>query len=94
MVRKRIVVTGQVQGVFFRDACRRMAGRYGISGWVRNLPDGSVEAAFEGPADRVDQLVAWARNGPADAAVEGVEVHDEPPSGESGFTIRPTPRRH
>jgi acylphosphatase len=93
MVRRRVVVTGRVQGVCYRDTCRALAHRHGVAGWVRNLPDGSVEATFEGPADRVEQLVAWAGRGPAQAAVERVEVHDEPPRGESGFTVRPTPWR-
>jgi acylphosphatase len=88
VIRKRVVVSGRVQGVFFRDACRRMAAAQGVAGWVRNVPDGTVEAVFEGPADRVEGLVAWAGRGPRHATVSAVEVHDETPEGLSGFEIR------
>jgi len=57
VIRRRVVVHGLVQGVFFRDTCRRLAEQYGVAGWVRNLPDGRVEAVFEGPADAVCRLV-------------------------------------
>jgi acylphosphatase len=93
VIRKRVVVSGQVQGVFYRDTCRRMAATHGVAGWVRNLPDGAVEAVFEGPAERVDRLVAWAGHGPRQAAVAGIEVHDEAPEGLSSFEVRPTPYR-
>jgi acylphosphatase len=88
MVRKRVLVSGYVQGVFFRDTCRRTATRYGVNGWVRNLPDGRVEAVFEGAEEPVDRLVAWARNGPRQATVTGVEVLVEPPEGLTAFTVR------
>lgn len=88
MVRKRVVVAGLVQGVFFRDTCRREAAAAQVAGWVRNLPDGTVEAVFEGPPDRVDRLVGWARHGPSRAIVSRMAVHDEPPEGLSTFTIR------
>lgn len=76
-----------VQGVFYRDSCRREALAAGLTGWVRNLPDGTVEAAFEGPADAVDRLVTWTRTGPRHARVDTVEVYDEEPRGESAFTV-------
>ena len=88
MVRYRVLVSGRVQGVFFRDACRRMAREQGVAGWVRNLPDGQVEAVFEGRPEDVDRLVAWARRGPSRAAVAGVAVQAEPPEGLDTFLIR------
>jgi acylphosphatase len=87
VVRYRVLISGRVQGVFFRDACRRMAREHGVSGWVRNLPDGRVEAVFEGRAEDVDRLVDWARRGPSRAVVEGVAVRAEPPEGLSTFLI-------
>jgi acylphosphatase len=88
VVRYRVLISGRVQGVFFRDTCRRMAERHGVSGWVRNLPDGSVEAVFEGPAAEVRQLVEWSHHGPRSAAVQDIRVQAEPPEGISGFRIR------
>lgn len=88
MVRRRVVVSGQVQGVFFRDTCRTNARARGVRGWVRNLPDGAVEAVFEGDEEAVEALVAWARTGPRDALVTAVQVHDEQPEGLNGFVVR------
>jgi acylphosphatase len=88
VVRKRVVVSGLVQGVFYRDACRRLAGQHGVAGWVRNLPDGRVEAVFEGAADGVGHLVDWARRGPAQARVAAVDIQDEQPEGLITFEIR------
>lgn len=88
MVRRRVLVSGRVQGVFYRDTCRRRAEAAGVAGWVRNRPDGTVEAVFEGPADAVDRLVDWCRTGPRDAVVDQVTVTDEPSHGEAGFQIR------
>ena len=88
MVRYRVLISGRVQGVFFRDTCRRMAERHGVSGWVRNLSDGSVEAVFEGPAAEVGRLVEWSREGPRSAVVTDVRVEAEPPEGISGFRVR------
>lgn len=85
--RARVVVTGVVQGVFFRGTCRREALNHGLVGWVRNKPDGSVEAVFEGPGAEVDALVRWMRQGPRHAHVETVEVTMEEPEGLSGFRI-------
>lgn len=87
MVRKRVIVSGLVQGVFFRDTCRRAASERGVAGWVRNLPDGTVEAVFEGPAEPVEAMVGWARRGPSRAIVKRVTVRDEPPEGLSGFAV-------
>ncbi|GIF73480.1 acylphosphatase [Asanoa siamensis] len=92
MIRRRVVVTGRVQGVFFRDSCRRQAVAAGVTGWVRNLPDGTVEAAFEGTSDAVDRMVKWTREGPPDAVVYGTTVSDEPPEGDDTFAVLPTPR--
>jgi acylphosphatase len=83
-----VLISGRVQGVFFRDTCQRLAAQHGVRGWVRNLPDGRVEAVFEGPADRVDWLVTWTRSGPRDARVSGVRVDIEPPEGLTGFVIK------
>jgi acylphosphatase len=88
VVRYRLVISGRVQGVFFRDSCRKMAEQNGVHGWVRNLPDGTVEAVFEGPAEEVDRLVEWSRTGPPRAVVDGVRLHAEPPEGVSGFQVR------
>ena len=87
-VRRRVVVHGRVQGVFFRDSCERMARAAGVSGSVRNRNDGAVEAVFEGEPEAVDRMVAWMRQGPRHAYVERVEVTDEDPVGESGFRVR------
>lgn len=89
VVRRRVVVDGRVQGVFFRDTCRREATRAGVGGWVRNRPDGRVEAVFEGDPDRVALLVEWCHQGPRGAVVTGVEVTEEEPTGEDGFRVRP-----
>jgi acylphosphatase len=87
VVRYRVLVSGRVQGVFFRDTCRRLAQEHGVAGWVRNLPDGRVEAVFEGPAEDVDRLVAWAHHGPRHAVVDHVAVQTEPPEGLDTFRI-------
>ena len=87
-VRKRVVIAGRVQGVFFRDTCEREARAAGVGGWVRNRWDGTVEAVFEGDATAVDRVVAWCRHGPPRATVTSVEVHDEPPQGDAGFRVK------
>jgi acylphosphatase len=86
-MRKRVVVHGSVQGVFFRDTTRRLAQQHDVAGWVRNNLDGTVEAVFEGDKSAVDRLVAFAHDGPRGAQVERVEVFDEEPEGLSGFAI-------
>ncbi len=88
VVRYRVLISGRVQGVFFRGTCRRVAEQHGVSGWVRNLPDGSVEAVFEGPAEAVSRLVEWSRHGPRSAVVEGVRVEAEKPEGIARFQVR------
>jgi len=88
MIRRRVIVRGFVQGVFFRDSARRLAQRHGVSGWVANRADGAVEAVFEGEADAVERLVAFSRKGPRGAQVNSVEVTEEEPEGLSGFAVR------
>lgn len=87
MIRRRVVVRGRVQGVWFRDSMRREAERLGVSGWVRNLADGSVEAALEGSSDAVDALTRWCDRGSEGARVLRVETNDEPLEGLAGFRI-------
>jgi acylphosphatase len=87
-IRRRVVVRGRVQGVAFRAATRAHAERLGVAGWVRNLPDGGVEAALEGEAAAVEALVAFCRRGPRFAEVRELAVRDEAPEGASGFAIR------
>lgn len=86
--RKRVVVSGRVQGVFFRDTTRRRAEGAGVAGWVRNTPDGTVEAVFEGDPDAVEQLVEFARRGPSGAEVVSVDITEEEPEGLVGFEVR------
>jgi acylphosphatase len=88
VIRNRVLISGRVQGVFFRHTCQEVAREHGVSGWVRNLPDGSVEAVFEGPDEDVRRLVEWSRQGPSSAVVEDVRVQPEPPEGISGFLVR------
>ena len=76
MVRKRALVAGRVQGVFFRDSCRREAERLGVGGSARNLDDGRVEVIAEGDEDAVQALIEWCRKGSAQSKVESVEVED------------------
>jgi acylphosphatase len=87
-IRRRVVVHGRVQGVFFRGSTQDEARRVGVDGWVRNRPDGAVEAVFEGEAAGVEQLVAYCRRGPSWARVTRVEVIEEAPEGERGFRVR------
>jgi len=86
-MRRRVIVHGRVQGVFFRDTMRRQAQQRGVSGWVRNNRDGTVEAVFEGEPDAVEELVEFSRRGPRGAAVERVDVHDEKPEGLTAFDV-------
>jgi acylphosphatase len=88
VVRRRVVVRGEVQGVFFRDSTRERAEAEGVAGSVRNRDDGAVEAAFEGESDAVERLIAFCREGPGRARVEDVEVTEEEPEGASGFSVR------
>ncbi|HVF77775.1 MAG TPA: acylphosphatase [Solirubrobacteraceae bacterium] len=88
VVARRIVASGRVQGVFFRDSTRREAIRLGVAGWVRNCPDGTVEAHVEGAPDAVGALVRWAREGPRHADVDALRVSDAEPEHRARFEIR------
>jgi acylphosphatase len=88
MLRRRVIVKGRVQGVWFRGATQAEARAAGVAGWVRNRPDGSVEAVFEGPPAQVARLLAFCREGPPSARVDGVEELEEAPEGLVGFSIR------
>jgi acylphosphatase len=88
VIRTRVLVAGQVQGVFFRQSAHEMATGLGLTGWVRNLPDGRVEAVFEGDEGAVEKAVAWCREGPPWASVNDVDVTREEPEGLDGFRIR------
>ena len=82
--RTHLQISGKVQGVTYRESARREAARLGLAGWVRNCPDGSVEAVAEGSPDALESFVAWCHRGPAFAQVAAVAVRDEPPRGEPG----------
>jgi acylphosphatase len=88
VIRRRVVAQGRVQGVFFRDTCRREATGRRVSGWITNREDGAVEAVFEGEASAVYALIDWARQGPPQARVITLEVIEEEPRGERGFSVR------
>jgi acylphosphatase len=88
MIRRRVIVEGHVQGVFFRQSCQRQALTVGVAGWIRNNNDGSVEAALEGDPDAVERVVSWMREGPAGAVVTRVKVIDEDVLGEHTFKVR------
>jgi acylphosphatase len=87
VVRYRIVVIGTVQGVWFRESCRREAQRAGVAGWVRNRSDGAVVVEAEGTEEAVGQLVSWCRVGPPAAEVDGIELHELPVTGQRGFVV-------
>ena len=88
MTRVHVRIRGRVQGVFFRAEARTRAESLGLSGWVRNAEDGSVEAVFEGDEERVQSMVDWCGRGPSGASVDDVEVEPEGPTGETGFSVR------
>lgn len=87
-IARRVIVSGRVQGVFFRDSTRQVALRAGVRGWVRNVPDGTVEAHLEGTPPAVDEVVTYMRTGPQHAVVSNVDVsaadYEEP----TGFVVR------
>ncbi|MCB9763421.1 MAG: acylphosphatase [Alphaproteobacteria bacterium] len=86
--RVHLLISGRVQGVWYRASTQREAARLGLVGWVRNLPDGRVEAVAEGPPDQLDALVDWCHEGPRDARVTGVTVERLPPQGDlAGFEV-------
>lgn len=86
-VARRVRVSGRVQGVFFRESTRRTARAAGVTGWVRNEPDGTVHAHLEGPADAVARVIGFMRSGPPDAEVGDVRVTDVDPLNGSGFDL-------
>ena len=87
LIRRRALVSGRVQGVFFRDQTRRLALQHGVAGTVRNLADGRVEIVAEGSPAAVDELLAWAAEGPPRARVDDVTTVEEEPTGLSGFDV-------
>ena len=88
MIRRRVVVRGNVQGVFFRDSVRERAQSHGVAGWVRNCSDGTVEAVFEGEPDAVERLVRFCETGPRSADVDRIETTEEEPERLAGFDVR------
>jgi acylphosphatase len=88
VIRRRVLIHGQVQGVFFRDTARRQAESHGVAGWVNNRSDGSVEAVFEGDDDDVEAMIVFCRQGPRGAEVAGVDVSEEQPEDLRGFEVR------
>ncbi|MCX7832528.1 MAG: acylphosphatase [Actinobacteria bacterium] len=88
MRRAHIFISGKVQGVWFRSSTKRVAEELGLSGWARNLPDGRVEAVFEGDEEKINKAIEWCRIGPPNARVEKVDVIYEKPEGLKGFEIR------
>ncbi len=87
MIRRHVWVSGRVQGVFFRESTRQTAEQQGVTGWVRNLPDGRVEAVLEGAPEPVAAVLAFCRRGPPHASVTGVEVIEEEPAELRGFRV-------
>jgi acylphosphatase len=87
-IARTVVICGRVQGVFFRDTMRRQANRHGVGGWVRNCPDGTVQAHLEGAPDAVAEVVLWCRTGPRGADVEDLRVTVAEPEGVAGFSVR------
>jgi acylphosphatase len=87
VIRRRVVVHGKVQGVFFRETARWTAEQHGVKGWVRNNEDGTVEAVFEGKDEAVAEALTVMREGPPDADVEHAEVFEEEPEGLNGFKV-------
>jgi acylphosphatase len=87
LVRRHLLIRGRVQGVGFRIFLADQAIKVGVTGYVRNLEDGRVEAALEGPRDAVDRVAAWCREGPDMAHVSSLEVTDDDPTGDREFAI-------
>ena len=88
MIRRHVVVKGDVQGVFFRDSTRDRAQSRGVAGWASNRPDGAVEVVFEGEPDEVESMLRFVKEGPRRAEVRDVEVTEEEPEGLQGFEVR------
>jgi acylphosphatase len=90
-IRQRVNISGQVQGVFFRESARQRARELRLNGWVRNRQDGRVEAVFEGKPEAVEEIIRWCQEGPSGAQVSGVEVvEEETDEPLPGFSIRRT----
>jgi acylphosphatase len=87
-IRRRVTVEGRVQGVWFRESCRKEAVSRSVGGWVRNCDDGTVEAAFEGSPPAIEAMIAWCRVGPPHASVTSVLSKEETPIGEVAFRVR------
>jgi acylphosphatase len=87
-IRRRLVIHGKVQGVFYRDSTRQAARDEGVSGWATNRSDGTVEVVLEGPDAAVESVVGYCRRGPSSADVDSVDVYEETPEGLAGFQIR------
>jgi acylphosphatase len=87
VVRRKLVIHGRVQGVFFRDTLRRLAEEQGVAGWARNTWEGTVESVLEGDEEAVERVLAFAREGPEGARVERVEIAQEEPEGLTGFSV-------
>jgi acylphosphatase len=88
VVRRRVILTGRVQGVFFRASVKEAAENEGVAGWAANRPDGSVEVVLEGPAAAVESVLGYSRTGPVNARVDSAKVSEEDPEGLSGFQTR------
>ena len=88
VVARHVVISGRVQGVFFRDLMRRRAASRGVTGWVRNCADGTVQAHLEGQPDAVAEIVLWCRSGPRGAEVEDLQVSVVEPAGGDRFIVR------
>lgn len=88
LIARRVVIRGRVQGVCFRDNCRREAERLRVTGWVRNESDGSVCAVYEGSATAVEAMIDWSRSGPPHAVVDDIDVTEADPAGTRRFRVR------
>ncbi len=88
VVRRRLILTGHVQGVFFRASVQEAAENEGVAGWASNRSDGSVEVVLEGPASAVESVLGYCRIGPVNARVDSAEIKEEDPKGLSGFQTR------
>ena len=88
LVRRRVIVYGRVQGVWFRGSLSERARAHGVGGWVANRPDGNLEAVLEGPREDVERLIRFCKTGPPRADVQRVQVSEEVPEGVSGFSVR------
>lgn len=88
MTSARVVASGRVQGVWYRQSCREIAVAAGVTGWVRNNPDGTVEALLQGDSAAVEHVIAWMREGPPQAVVTDVSVKPATPSQADRFEVR------